>query len=258
MGYNSTVGLTTWRYVENNMMKETGRDSGNDLWRTSLAYIAYPGNEELLAGIKSCFEEYIVDNKSYIQGHRYPCGGAEDFSRDQLTAAITALYLNMDLIHVKSIVDNIRWKISEKFSLTLDMWFWLKSLANYSKFYSVLFHLSSIFIMLPSLLWNKHKKRWVFPKYAYHLFCWQLFTSPSTILKPLLVKIARIGLERDNLLLRILLNGWFAGDPVENYKPRIGWAWQDATVNRELNVFEADYNAIDKDILKSSLLCGKY
>lgn len=238
-----------YRYVEENMMLEKRwKPQENALWRTSLSYIAY-GEEILKKGIMSCYRQTSDEKGLYVQGMRYPGRyGEDDFSRDQLTSSLAALKIRNNIEELKYIKDNIRRKISKKFKITIDMLFWMKSLEG-NKWYGFLFHLMSIFIVLTGLITNRIAKKWTYPKYAYHLFALQFYTSSKSFLKGLLKRIGWLGLEEDNYFCKTLLGKKITLFEMEDYEPRIGWKWQDDTDNRILTKQEAEYNATDKDIL---------
>lgn len=264
----------TYYYVEKNMMLGTNHGwntngdggKGDALWRTGWAYVAYK-SKSLKKGILSCFtKEKDSKGKEYLQAHRFPGMGAENVSRDQITSALVALSLNGDKEDVKRIVKGLRWKISPKFKLSLDMWFWMKSISadwKISKFlYSLAFTISSFIVVAPMIPWNKilykwaklretsqEKYNWIlhsgiqllntdevkrpsiamtihYPAYAFYLFAWQLYTLPWNPLKTLLRKICLTGVHDSNYLMRLLFLGKVSQKDINEFRPMSGIRWQ--------------------------------
>lgn len=307
----------SYYYVEENMMlghdqgwvsnKDGGK--GNALWRTGFAYITY--NSLLLKeGILSCFKEKEnKKGKKYIQAYRYPNQGDYDVSRDQITSALVSLKINNDIEDVKRLVKGIRWRISKKFRLSLDMWLWMQSISNKSKFIknltSVLFTLSSyIFVLLFFGVWNKilnkiggvkevsqedyniilksnlnlisdNDTKYVkylfkiqYPIYAFHLFAWQLYTTPNNIFKPLLKKLCLLTVHKSNYVLRLLFGDTITQKEINEYRSMSGFRWQTSFLktkkynfyniteileesnyfNNQLNL-TPNYNSLDNDLL---------
>jgi hypothetical protein len=236
---------------------------GDALWRTSIAYIAYK-NKKFKEAILSCFK--FKDNK--LQVYRYPEEGFnKDTSRDQITMALVALKYNNDIEDLKGITDNLKWKLSEKFNMTLDMWLWIKSLQKNSKIYSILFIILSFIILSLNQLWNKALYKWSnlipidpeihksygikqatkkqitamklhYPMYAFHLFAWQYYTLPSNLLKKVFGKYCSKFVEPTNYLLKILFGIKIPKELLENYKPMTGMRWQN-------NFFLGLYNSTE-------------
>lgn len=243
--------------------KDTGT-GGDNLWRTGWAYIVYK-HPTLLDGILRCFTEEIdAKGKIYIQAHRSPGLGADDVSRDQITGAICALSINQNTNELKTIVKGLKWRISKKFRLSLDMWFWMQSLVLPKPFnyvLSFLFHFSSLFSSFLGVLWDIALYKWAgvkeisqeeyntdlhagplinskddkkadiaftihYPFYALHLFAWQLHSSPYTPIKPLLQWLCRIGVHRSNYFMRLIFNGKVKREDIEAYRPMSGVRWQ--------------------------------
>jgi len=263
----------TYFFVKDRMMHEvphiwenTSNDTGgDDLWRTGWAYIVYRDKENILKqGILSCFTDEEDKKGKYIQAHRSPGLGSDDVSRDQITSALCSLKINGDTNDLKRIIKGLRWKISKKFSLSLDMWFWMKSISTKQPMtfiYSFLFALSSLIVTLPMVLWNKIIYKWAglkeisqeeytkelkagglkntnenkktktatllhYPAYAFHLFAWQLYCSPWTPLTPLIKFCCKYGVHKSNYFMKLMFGEKIKLSDVEAFRPMSGIRWQ--------------------------------
>jgi len=168
----TTEKFKNYCYIEEKMMLGTNHGwepdgdggKGDALWRTGWAYITY-GEKILKEGILNCFTDEIdKKGKKYIQGHRFPGQGEDNFSRDQLISGLAALYVNGDYDEVKRIRKGLKWRISKKFRLTPGLWFWMMSISTkqpFSFLYSVLFCITHFIITVPiMILWNKILYKW--------------------------------------------------------------------------------------------------
>lgn len=287
---------------EDNMIRQRDPDwvlrgehgKGDNLIRTGLGYIAWK-DERLKVAILRCFERVNEDNgKYYYQPMRAPGGyGIEDVSRDQVVMAIASLAYNDDN-SAKQIAGHLKWKLSKKYSQTVDTWLWFKGIAGKK----LAAHLYMLYVILATpwmFLWNKivglflgwkpidqwyydgdevtkkiKEYGWFkrnlsalkYPIFALHLMCWQVYTTKS-FLKPLAKFMIRLGLERDNTMLRILMGANKESLKLEMfvYFPMYGgYRWQRALDGREdvglrfpKNETEKslvyDNNVLDLDIL---------
>ena len=248
-------------FVDNNNMMltkpyywDTNNDNhkGDALWRTSLAYIAY-AHPNLKKGVLSCFKQ----KGDYIQAYRYPEEGYEkDVSRDQVIMALCALKINKDYTDLKKIIKNLKFKLSSKFRISLDMLLWMKALYNNNKFYTNLFIVMSFFVIFFNTLWNnilykvtklknvspeEHLKypfttlnniqkkvlKIHYPKYAFHLFAWQYYTLPEVFLKKYLGKYCARIPHPSNYVLRMLFGDKVPIENISNFKPMTGFRWQE-------------------------------
>ena len=163
--FNPTSEKTYYKLSENNMFIGTPHawqaqdnpNGGDNLWRTGWAYIVYK-SEILKEGILSCFtDEVDKKGRKYIQAHRSPGKGAHNVSRDQLVSALSALYLNGDHDDLRRIIKGLRWRISDKFRLTLTIYSWMKAISSKTKskqyFWSLIFCILSLIITLPIKNW---------------------------------------------------------------------------------------------------------
>ncbi len=208
-------------YVENGMMRERSHDSGDNLWRTSIAYIAYK-DPALKDGMLSC-TRWI--SPKHVQYYRSVEQTDTDVSRDQVTMFLVAMALNGE--DVKKYIKATKWKLSERFSLTIDMWLWMKALGG-SKFAQKMFFVTQIPIAKVYHLWNKSglsKKK--FPAYASHLLAWQIYAlNDGTKYQKSLSEIVSKLADDDNYLVSLLLDLPVSKEQVEKVRPTTDFQWQ--------------------------------
>lgn len=246
-------------YVENGMMRERTHDSGDNLWRTSIAYIAYR-DSALKDGMLSC-TKWISPN--HVQYYRSFEQTDMDVSRDQVIMFLSAMVLSGE--DVSKYVKATKLRLSKRFTVSFTMWLWMKALAG-NKFAQKMY----FFIQIPKakmyLLWNKSGiSNFKFPAYANHLLAWQIYTlnddsKYQKSLSDLVVKMA----DEDNYLIRLLLDLPVSKEEVKHVKPTTDFKWQRnkserAKYCRELTPEEAEFNTIDVDVLKAIFLesCNK-
>jgi hypothetical protein len=143
-------------------MDQNDNGKKDSLFRTSLSYISY-GKKNLYGypniiqkGILSCFRKYKLINKKkwYYQPMRYPlCEYGDDTSRDQVIMALVSLKINNDKEILKDISLNLPYKLSRRFSMTPELWLWIRvlTLNKYKWLFYLLFNIS----ILISLIWGK-------------------------------------------------------------------------------------------------------
>jgi len=245
-------------YVENGMMRERTHDSGDNLWRTSIAYITYK-DQAFKEGMINC-TRWI--SPKHVQYYRSVEQNDEDVSRDQVTMFLVAMALNGE--DVNKYIKATKWKLSKRFSLTIDMWLWMKALGG-SKFAQKMFFVIQIPIAKTYHLWNKSgfsKKK--FPAYASHLLAWQIYAlnDDSKYQKSLSDIVSKLA-DDDNYLVRLLLDLTVNKEQVENVKPTTDFKWQrnkgeKEKYCRELTPEEAEFNTIDVDVLKTIFSASCY
>ena len=236
-------------YFKDGMMWERTHDSGDNLWRTSLAYIAY-GHPALKEGMMNC-TRWI--DKNHIRFYRSVEQTDENVSRDQITMFLVALALRGE--DVKKYTKAIKWKLSKRYSLTPDMWLWLKALGG-NKIARTLFYLIEIPIVKVYQLWNKSNiSKNKFPAYAVHLLAWQIYalennSNMKQTIGSAVVKMA----DKENYLIRLLCCHKVSKEEIEQVKPHTDFIWQryrDDFYLRELTEEEAEFNTLDVDVLKA-------
>ena len=276
---------------------------GDALWRTSLAYIAW-GDDEIKEGILGCFRKVKGGHhfkKDFYQAMR--CTGRigeDDVSRDHICMAFTSLAFNTDTEELNELASKLPYKISRKMSMTPDFWCWVKSLTNtkYKKLYGNAFLFFQL-ITLPFVLglnwiigkslgfksisnkeyttnysynmrdkWNGFQKllyKSYYMGYAFHLNCWQIYTTPvnrRNILKKLVRKLMLTHCEKENFLLRLLLGDLtVTKHDVDSYTSQENFRWQmrfdgsNHTYHNLKNQKWKDtylkHNQLDKDLLKT-------
>ena len=237
-------------YVENGMFRERTHDNGDNLWRTSLAYIAYQ-QPILLKGMLSCTR---WEKKNKVRYFRSVEQDDETVSRDQLTMFLVAFAEGGG--DVRKYVKATPWRISKKYTLTPDMWLWMRALGG-NKIAKSLFYLVEIPIAKFYQLWNKRKKaRGRFPSYALHLLAWQVYSLKETsnldhTLKSIIIKMT----PRENYLIRLLGDAGISQANVDRVVPKTDFQWQrdrySKAIIRPLTAEEAEYNTLDVDILQT-------
>lgn len=230
---------------------------GDSSGSTAFVYILNPNLRWIKDSILRCVK---VRDDSFVQLYRYPEFGADTMSRDHVAAIILALYVNRDYAELKFILENLPWKLSRKYSQTVDFWLWhrfiyaditgswkAKHLANaYFILNIVLMSISvpinwlirkilrikpvnpgetSIEILGDKSTWKRKVTKLIFPDYAMSQLIWQLRPMPKNILKKILANILLIDIPKQNVVLKYLLTGKkIKPETVETFKPHsISW-----------------------------------
>lgn len=238
-------------YFKDGMLWERGIDGADNLWRTSLAYIAW-GDPALKDGMIKC-TRWVKPNR--IQYYRTTYHDDQDVSRDQVTMFLAAMAIMGE--DVKPYIKATKWKLSERHTLTPDMWLWMKALGG-SKIARKLFYLMEIPLTKLNYFWNKSKlSRHIYPGYAAHLLAWQMYalnhtSNHSMALSSTLLKI----IDKDNYLVQLLLGYEVSADKINGVKPMTDFVWQrykSSTKShlRPLTSEEAEYNTLDVDVLNA-------
>jgi hypothetical protein len=236
-------------YFHNGMMRERNIDNGDNLWRTSLAYIAY-GDEALYNGMLKC---QLWKAKNHVQFFRSTEQEDNNVSRDQITMFLAALAVRGK--DVKKHINGIKWKISQKYSLTYDMWLWMQALKG-GKISKMQFFLVQIPIIRAASLWNRTNfSKEKYPAYAVHLLAWQIYSlqSNSRLKWKLASMVVRMA-DEDNLLVRLLLGYKISKEELESIYPQNDFVWQryknnTSAILRPLTEEEAEFNTLDIDVL---------
>ena len=234
-------------------------------WESDKNFIAWGGKEKFTEAVKSCFVlKTDKRGKQYMEGYRHPHRvGVEynDMSRDHtLYGLVFMKYIDSDFLKV--MVDNLRWRISNKFTFTPTSWLFMKALTDNMPV-RTLFYLITIPIMIMFVLWNKfiykmggfseesHQDNWVlvennnrsekilkwrkllYPIYAMRQKAIQLYILPDSYIKKVMQKIMLWGTPKHNYEMKILLGGHVCRKDVYNYKPMKGGRF--STVLNEIN-----------------------
>ncbi len=258
------------------------------LQRTSYGYIIQK-KDYMLQSILDCFELNSKNEiiKLYRQADHKD--GGHTTSRDAVIMALSALFINNDRNILNNILKSLKIKLSKKFNMSIPMYFWVKNLKDNKQSYlnSVIFNFFSIFENFFSILFNKILdnflefkkidnvkeqnqpnfegfKKYLYiayqPDYAHHLQVQQTGTSKDNFLKKINQKILLSYTEKNNFILRYLLNDkTLTIDEINNYiynqyiptNDVLAQRRFDGTSNiylRELTRDEAEYNDININI----------
>ena len=268
--------------------------------RTFKGYVAWENDEdyindgkyEAVNAVKKCFTKvYKPNGKSYIQGHRHPSFiGDEynDMSRDHTIYALAFMkYINDPFLN--EMIDKLRFKISDKFSMTIDMWLWMKAL-NGGTLSRILFYIVQIPIMLITILINKlahkmggfgeelHQDDWeyisyqerlknkrgmfwrsfIFHTFALKIMVTQLYVLPDSLLKSVLQKLLLWDTPKHNYLIQMMLGKKINSDVIYGYKAMTSDRWSGILngINDRYLVIMTDpkfkeSNVIDVDMLRA-------
>jgi hypothetical protein len=248
---------------------------GDCIGGTVEAYIAYD-YVPFIQAVKNCFlTKKDNKGKEYIQGYRHPIHFDRvynDMSRDHISYTLLMMELAGEKEFLKKLSKGLRWKISDKYSFTIDMWLWMKGLAGNS-FAMFLYYLISIPVILFSVTWNKiiyklggfgkevnqdvyvainyekqtkRKKffrKLIYPIYAIYQNAFMLYSMPDSIGKSILKKIFLWNIDPQNFMLKIMFGGKVKKEDVYNYKSMYGTRF--TTYLSDLN--DRDYLSVIKD-----------
>jgi len=236
-------------YFKDGMMWERTVDEGDNLWRTSLAYIAY-GDSALKEGMLDCTKWISPDHVQYFRSTEQ---NDTTVSRDQVTMFLAAMAIRGE--DVKPYIKATKWRLSKRYSLTLDMWLWMKALSG-NKFAKKLFFLTEVPLVKAYQLWDKlNISKNKFPSYAVHLLAWQIYSlEDNSNLKDRLGYIVAKMADDDNYLVQLLTGHCVDSSKIENVIPMTDFVWQryKKTTKVELRPLtdeEAEFNTLDVDVL---------
>jgi hypothetical protein len=227
---------------------------GDSIGNTCDAYIAYE-YEPFIQAVKNCFlEKTDKKGKKYIQGYRHPIHfdrEYNDMSRDHISYTLIMMKLAGEEEFIKKLSKGLRWKISDRYSFSIDLWLWLKGIAG-SSLAMFFFFFITIPVILLSVLWNKliyalggfgpevnqddyvfidyskHSKRkqffrkLIYPIYAIFQNAFILYATPDSIGKSILKKIFLWNIDPQNFMLRIMFGGKVKKEDVYSYKSMSG------------------------------------
>jgi hypothetical protein len=241
----------TWFFLRDGMMRERNAGDGDNLWRTSLAYIAYK-NDTLKKGMLDC-TEWISDKQ--VKYYRSTEKTDDDVSRDQVTMFLVAMALNGE--DVSKYIKATGWRLSNRYTLTVDMWLWMKALQG-NKLARKLFFLAEIPIAKMYQIINKNKilNKHKFPSYALHMLAWQVFSLKSeSHQKDILADIILSMADPENYLIRLLAGCEVSREEIETVVPHTDFIWQryrkESPNLRPLTPEEAEFNTLDVDVLNA-------
>lgn len=250
---NPNYSRSFWYFDSNEMLLERlgyGDDGkGDSVGRNAFAYICWPNAPFLKESILRCIK---MGDDGYLQFYRYPGKMADTMSRDHVGAIILAFYINRDEEELKWILDNLPWRISRKYSQTIDFWLWQKSIKWKSFWSAQLFYLINILFFLIVIPWNFlirkiigikkidldndpkfikfQEKTWkwylwktIYPHFALFLLAWQIKILPGSRLKWILQKL--LLLESVNVVIDAVLGKKISKEEWTEFKPTTSFIW---------------------------------
>jgi hypothetical protein len=260
---------------------------GDGIGHTVDAFLAY-GYKPFVDAVKHCFKEEVDEKGSFIQGYRSPYHfGIEPntMSRDHIINALVLMKLE-DKVFLKKLSKKLRWKISDRYSFTIDSWLWMKGISG-NKLAMFFYYVIDIPFLLFSVIWNKiiyklgkfgkevpqdefvlvpeddisdkkkKLRKLVYPMYALHQKAFQLYVTPNSIGKWLTKKIALWGVDKQNFLLRIMFGGKVNSKDVYSYKSMCGGRFStylNQMNDRFLKIIDnpehIEENVVDVDLLR--------
>ena len=263
---------------------------GDSIGRTLRAYMAWK-DPKFIEAVKKCFI-VKVDEKTgevYIEGYRHPkrVGSMfNDMSRDHILNMLVFMKLVNDPF-LDDLIEKLRWKISDRFTFTPDLWLWMMGLNGY-KFDRFMYYFIAIPVQTISVLWTKFvcliggfkpevhqddfvptrskdlskwKLYWRKKIYPYfHLFQvgFMLYVMPDSRGKRIMKRICLWGTPNQNFVMKILFDGKVTKEEVYGYKSMRGGRWsgilneinnRDLTIITEPELLEA--NQLDVDFLRT-------
>ena len=256
--------------VDRNMLvniKPWSDRDGDALWRTAIGYICY-AEFSLWVGMNDCFVPY----KGYDQALRFPydqhtepelyAWAKDTVSRDQVCMAIAAS--RWGHTNIMELEPNLRWRLSKKHSMTLDMWLWVN---KHYKSWLALIILQFLFIVPWNKLWRPIYRKagtgWagklIYPHYSLFITTFMLAIVPDQPLARLARKLIRQDVEDSNYVLRILLHDWPSLFDMLAYEAT-SFRWN-RRLDEPSNVYEPvdrklEYNNIDIDLLYAVIKWG--
>lgn len=251
---------------------------GDAIGRNAFAYICWPNQTWLKTTILRCVRQ---SDNSFIQTYRYPEMGADTMSRDHVGAIIIALYVNGDYLELNWILDNLPWRLSRKYSQTIDFWLWQKSLKYNSWWISQVFLITVIIQLIFIIPWNfivrtilgvkkvkledlpfeylwrdswKSKvHKLIYPHYALFLLAWQVKIMPNSWLKTFVNWLGRI--ESGNVVIDWIFGKRRTQKDYDSYKPTSSFVWArrldtaDDVELRPLTNEESKFNDLNRGML---------
>jgi hypothetical protein len=297
MGLNKDI-KTTYNFVDENGMMMTQNSSwnpegdhgkGDSIGRTVDAFFAYE-DDCFVKGVMDCYYVHYDSEGLYMQGYRHPSLTGDlslynTMSRDHIVNTLI-LYKEVEL-HYKldEMSHYLRWKISDRYSFTIDLWLWMKGICG-NTLAMTAYYLLQVPMMAVSALWNRlvflwyrlprevpqkdyilHKmediptrvkkgRKLLYPVYTLYQVAFMLYVSNDSLGKLLLKRICLSMVDKENYLLRLMFGGKVTKEQVDSYQPMNGWRW--STYLSDLNdrdqhfITDPDslkYNALDKDLL---------
>lgn len=260
-------------------------DKEDSIGTNCLGYITY-GYEPFINAVKNCY----VDKGTYIEAFRHPSFinlTPNTMSRDHIIYTLVLMKYAKEEEFLKNLAKKLKWKISDRYSFTLEIWLWMKGIAG-NKFYMLLYYLLDIPLMTINVLWNKLIKKLgnfgseipqnkynplsasqiskkqlflrklIYPIYALHEKGFMMYVSPNCLGKTIIKKLGAIDVYNENYLLKLLFGKNVTEEEVNNYLPSTAWRWDTALNNindRDVKIItnpkRLEANVLDVDLLKT-------
>jgi hypothetical protein len=251
---------------------------GDSIINTSLCAIAYDSYGVFIRGLIGCirFRDVEVWRHPLFNRNNYEY----DTTRDQYTMMIVAGVIRKTN-YLTYLLENIKWRISDKHKQTPDFWLWQKSIKHNSKWIAALHHIGCIIWLFFAGLYEKYlrgyygiqeldqvryryldhykpsdeevkkyKKRSVLPGYALHLFSWQYYVMPKVkLLSWIMRKVALMAAPKYAYMVRMLLGAKVAYEDIESYEPMIGRPFAGLWNISRTKFSDYEHNNIDYDLL---------
>ncbi len=262
---------------------------GDSIGTTLDAYLAYD-YEPFVDAVKCCYDvKHDENGLLYIQGYRHPSLKYDEYntlSRDHILNTLILMKVSNNKKFLMTLSNNLRWKISDKYCFTIDLWLWMKGITG-NRFYMFLYYLIDLPIMFFSIIWNKiinclggfgkespqdefiivsndkisKKKQYLrglrYPLYTIAQKSFMMYVSSNSLGKWLMKKICLWGVDEQNFLLRVMFGGKITSVEVYGYKAMNGWRWTthlNELNDRELYVItdskRLESNVLDVDLLR--------
>jgi len=232
------------------------KGKGDAIGRTYESYYVYR-DERFIEAIKKCWVKVPKNNGYYYQGHRYPTHYDNDMSRDHTLYTVLAyMESGMSDKDLKEFVTHIPWKISQRYSQTIDLWLWMRARAGiwWAKILSPIVDIPvlSISVLMNKIVYwlapfeeemsqedfylienNQKDPKWdkwssfLFPSYAIVQTAFKInYAKPGlykSIMEWLLLKI----IPKHNYVARMLVNDKNIPtyEQVYGFKPMMGGRW---------------------------------
>ena len=224
-------------YDKYGMMLGDGKGQPDALWRTSLAYIAYPRDSRPLEGIRACIKQPTETNGIL----RHPESEEKNTSRDAIIMLMTALAINQPELACAS-AGMLPRRISDRYRHSPSSWAFIKML-QHNRTGRWLSFLSMLETIYPAIIVPILRKRGVvknriwLPKWFYRMTGLE-FTSRYPDYYAIHLRQWMLYLAKDNLFKRAaeaLIRRVWAGNQLVlalqrretmDVPPRKGWQWQ--------------------------------
>jgi hypothetical protein len=255
---------------------------GDCIGRTLDAYFAYD-YEPFVNAVKNCYEIKYDKKGMYVQGYRHPSYKGDeynDLSRDHILNTLILMKESNNHVFLKFLSENLRWKISDRYKFTIDLWLWMKGIAG-NKWAMFAYYLIAVPMMFLTTLLNLlifklggfgkevHQDKFIavskeklskkqlflrglkFPIYTLFQLAFMMYVSPDSLGKRLIKKICLWQIDEQNFLLRLMFGGTVKSEDIYSYKSMRGWRW--STYLNDLNDRDL-YVITDPKQLKANVL----